>query len=95
MEENGAGELFINSIDLDGTYLGYDNVLIKNISELVDIPIIACGGASKITDFYEVMQYGASAVAAGSLFVYQGAQKGILINYPTQEKLAEEVYKKL
>ncbi|PKP45412.1 MAG: imidazole glycerol phosphate synthase subunit HisF [Bacteroidetes bacterium HGW-Bacteroidetes-12] len=95
LEENGAGELFINSIDLDGTYLGYDNALIKNISELVDIPIIACGGASKITDFYEVMQHGASAVAAGSLFVYQGAQKGILINYPTQEKLAEEVYKKL
>lgn len=95
LEENGAGELFINSIDLEGTYLGYDNALIKNISELVDIPIIACGGASKVTDFYEVIKHGASAVAASSLFVYQGVQKGILINYPTQEKLAEEVYKKL
>jgi len=95
IEEKGAGELFINSIDLDGTYSGYNTVTLKEISSHVNIPIVACGGARNITDFLTAIQAGASAVAAGSIFVYQGAQKGILINYPTQEKLQKEVYSQL
>lgn len=95
LENSGAGELFINSIDLDGSYLGYDIALISSISATVSIPIVACGGANSLPNFLAAIQAGASAVAAGSLFVYQGAQKGILINYPTQEKLKQEIYSKL
>ena len=95
IEEKGAGELFINSIDLDGTYSGYDLPTLDAISKHTNIPIVACGGARNTSDFLSAIQSGASAVAAGSMFVYQGAQKGILINYPSQDKLLEEIYSKL
>ncbi len=95
IEEKGAGELFINAIDKDGTYSGYDTSTLTLISNHINIPIVACGGAKNTTDFLLAIEAGASAVAAGSLFVYQGAQKGILINYPAQEKLQQEIYNKL
>jgi cyclase len=87
MEDLGAGELLINSIDKDGTYSGYDLDLIQAISEKVTIPIIACGGASAITDFKKAVEKGASAVAAGSMFVYYGELKSVLINYPSEYEL--------
>lgn len=92
LETNGSGELFVNSIDLDGSYAGYDTSLITNIAKAVSVPIIACGGANSLANFRTGIEAGASAVAAGSLFVYQGTQKGILINYPSQEKLKKEIY---
>ncbi len=83
MQNIGAGELFLNSIDRDGTYKGYDLELIKMVSEKVDIPVIACGGASNEDDLVKaIKQGGASASAAGSLFVFQGTHKAVLINYP-------------
>lgn len=87
MESNGAGELLINSIDKDGTYTGYDLELIEKISQSVTIPIISCGGAKSITDFSQAINSGASAVAAGSMFVFFGDLKSVLINYPTTEEL--------
>ena len=78
---SGIGELFINSIYNDGTYSGYDLELIKHLSELSEVPIIACGGASKAEDFKMAIDAGASAVAAGSLFVYRSEARGIMINY--------------
>ncbi len=95
IEDAGAGELLINSIDRDGTYQGYDLALIKQVSSLVNFPIIACGGAASIDSFLPVIQNGASAIAAGSLFVYTGSTRGILINYPKQEDLVSKVYKQL
>lgn len=95
IEEAGAGELFINSIQYDGTSLGYDYDVIKKISKNISIPIIACGGASEVNDFLKVIKHGASAAAAGSLFIYKGKAKGILINYPNQELLMKKVYEKL
>lgn len=95
LEEKGAGELFINSIDRDGTYTGYDTATLSLISSQVTIPIVACGGSRNTNDILLAIQAGASAVAAGSMFVYQGAQKGILINYPSQEKLHKEIYNQL
>lgn len=92
LEQLGVGELFLNSIDKDGTYSGYDLQSIKMLSESLSIPLVACGGASKLTDFKLAIEAGASAVAAGSLFVYRGDSKGILINYPSQEELSKEVY---
>ncbi|MCB9499636.1 MAG: imidazole glycerol phosphate synthase subunit HisF [Erysipelotrichaceae bacterium] len=95
LEEAGVGEFFINSIDKDGTYSGYDLALINQVSTKTNLPIVACGGASSINDFLPAIQAGASAVAAGSLFVYTGATRGILINYPKQEELVNKVYQQL
>ena len=95
LENAGAGELFVNSIDRDGTYQGYDLALIKQVSSLVNLPIIACGGASSIDSFLPAVQHGASAIAAGSMFIYTGSTRGILINYPKQEDLVSKVYTKI
>jgi len=82
--ESGAGEIFLNSVDRDGMMEGYDLALIKQVSQSINIPIIASGGAGKIEDMsLAISEGGASAVAAGSLFVFYGKQKGVLINYPT------------
>lgn len=95
LEQAGVGEFFINSIDNDGTYSGYDLELIQQISSRVSTPIVACGGAGSINSFLPAIQHGASAVAAGSMFVYTGSTRGILINYPKQEDLVNKVYKQL
>ncbi|MDD5593722.1 MAG: AglZ/HisF2 family acetamidino modification protein [Candidatus Margulisbacteria bacterium] len=88
MEALGAGEIFLNSIDRDGTAQGYDLKLIKLVSEAVNIPVIACGGAGKLEDFKTAIEAGkASAVAAGSLFVFQGKHRAVLISYPSAEAL--------
>jgi imidazole glycerol-phosphate synthase subunit HisF len=88
MEELGAGELLINSVDRDGTWQGYDLELIRTITDSVSIPTIACGGASGLEDLSEaVLKGGASAVAAGSMVVFQGKDLGVLINFPTTEEI--------
>jgi len=88
IEEKGAGELIVQSIERDGTMDGYDVPLIRKISESVKIPIVALGGAGKFEDFKQAVNQGfASAVAAGSMFIYQGARKGILVNYPEKLEL--------
>ena len=71
MEEIGVGEIIVNSIDHDGTMNGFDYELIKNISSNVKIPVVALGGAGSIEDLGKAKEYGASAVSAGSLFIYQ------------------------
>ncbi|MEM7102343.1 MAG: AglZ/HisF2 family acetamidino modification protein [Bacteroidota bacterium] len=96
MEKAGAGEIFLTSVDRDGTYDGYDIDLIQQVADSVNIPVIACGGAAKVPDFYTAVSKGkASAVAAGSLFVFQGPHRAVLINYPPQEQLKKELFLKL
>jgi cyclase len=92
MQEAGAGEIFLNSIDRDGTYRGYDLPLIKELSQALRIPLIACGGASSIDDFGSAIGAGASAVAAGSMFVFQRPHNAVLISYPSRKDLKEKVY---
>lgn len=88
MQDMGAGELLINSVDRDGTMSGYDIELIKMITETVNIPVVACGGAGNLNDIYEIIVKGkASAAAVGSLFVFYGRLRAVLINYPEQEEL--------
>lgn len=87
MEEKGAGEIIINSIEQDGTMLGYDLELVKNISSAVSIPVVAVGGAKDANDFKLAVNSYASAVAAGSMFVYHGARKAVLINYPSPSEI--------
>lgn len=89
-EEAGAGEIMINSIDRDGTQEGYDIELVKLISDSVNIPVIAVGGAGDFDHFADAVHNGgASAVAAGSLFVFIGRKRAVLINYPDSEELEE------
>jgi cyclase len=90
LEEAGAGELFINSIDRDGTMSGYDLDLVRDISDMVKIPVIACGGAGELADLVKVTsQAKASAAAAGSMFVYHGSRNAVLINYPDKQELLQ------
>jgi cyclase len=88
MEEKGAGELIIQSIDNDGVMSGYDLDLIKTIAESVKIPVIALGGAGDLSHLKQAYKEAyASALAAGSLFVFKGGNKGVLINYPEKTDL--------
>lgn len=92
LEGQGAGELLINVVERDGMLSGYDYELIRRITGEVNIPVIACGGASGLEDIKKVVKYsGASAAAAGSIFVYQGGNKGVLINYPNYQQLEKIV----
>jgi imidazole glycerol-phosphate synthase subunit HisF len=85
--EAGAGEIIINSVDLDGTMLGLDKPLIHKIANQINVPLIACGGVGTLTHIKEGVDMGASAVAAGSFFVYHGKHKAVLINYPERIQL--------
>ena len=89
MEKRGAGELILNSIDRDGTMQGYDIDLINTIANNADIPVIACGGAGKLDDFRSAVLAGASAAAAGSMFVFQGKYRAVLISYPSRAELKQ------
>jgi imidazole glycerol-phosphate synthase subunit HisF len=88
MAKKGAGELFIQSIENDGMMGGYNLEVISEISNAVTIPVIACSGAGSIEDLNRAIVEGnASAVAAGSLFVYFGPRRAVLINYPSKDEL--------
>jgi cyclase len=90
MEKKGAGELLVNFVDRDGTMKGYDIDTLKKITSAVNIPVIACGGAGSLNDFRDAIEIGgASAVAAGSLFVFYGRHRAVLINYPDAEELSK------
>jgi len=84
----GAGEIFVNSVDRDGTFKGYDISLIKQVTTAVDVPVIASGGAGNLDHVVEaIRQGGASAAAAGSIFVFQGPHRAVLITFPDEAKL--------
>ena len=90
----GAGEIIINSIDQDGVMKGYDMNLIEKIREKISLPLTVLGGAGKPEDIKEVIsRHGIIGVAAGSLFVFKGVYKAVLINYPSKEE-KEKLYKK-
>ena len=84
----GTGEIMINAIDRDGMMKGYDLSLIKTVTSNCDVPVIACGGAGSIGDLESgAKEGGASAVGAGSMFVYKGVHRAVLINYPERKEL--------
>ena len=95
MEDYGAGEIFLNAIEQDGTYLGYDQMAIKEVSANLHIPLVVCGGAAGFDDFVLAVNNGASAVAAGSMFVFQRPHNAVLISYPSQADLDGKFYSKL
>ena len=78
----GAGEIFLNSVDRDGMRCGCDLDLIRQVLQAVPVPVIACGGADGLNDMRDAIAAGASAAAAGSMFVFYGPHRAVLINYP-------------
>ena len=92
IQDNGAGEIILQSISRDGTYKGYDLDLIETVTNKLEIPVVAAGGAGNFQDFRNAIQSGASAVAAGSLFSFKGTHRAVLINYPTRSTLIRELY---
>lgn len=88
VQELGAGEILLVSVDREGTFSGYDLDLIRRVSSAVTIPVIACGGAGSRNDLRRaIVEGGASAAAAGSIFVYQKANRSVVVNYPSQGEL--------
>jgi len=85
-EQAGCGELLVTSIASDGLMSGYDLTALRDASQAVTVPIIALGGAGRVEHFSEAIAAGASAVAAGSMFVFHGPRRAVLINYPEQPR---------
>lgn len=85
-EEQGAGELLLYSIDRDGTWSGFDLKLVEAVSQVAGVPVVATGGAGSLEDIRAaVKQAGASAVAIGSMAVFQGKDLGVLIKFPSRK----------
>lgn len=83
----GVGELFINDVDRDGTMAGYDLDLIRAVAK-ASVSVVVCGGAGTMQHLIQaVYEGGASAVAAGSMFVFHGKHRAVLINYPKANEL--------
>jgi len=81
-DDLGAGEILLTSIDREGTWSGFDAALISSIARAVSVPVIANGGAGSVGDVGEAVRAGASAVALGSMVVFQGKDLGVLVNFP-------------
>jgi cyclase len=85
LEAAGAGEILINSIDRDGTREGYDLELVRQVREAVSLPITALGGAGSLDHIQELFRrFGVLGAAAGSLFVFKGVYRAVLLNYPNR-----------
>ena len=85
--DNGAGEILLMSVERDGTMAGMDLPLIEEASKLVDVPLIAAGGAGSLEDIGAAVRAGADAVAAGAFFVFHGPHRAVLITYPRYAEL--------
>jgi cyclase len=83
IENAGAGEIFLNSVDREGCYDGYDLEFLKQVVSSVNIPVVISGGASSNLDFDAAKKVGASGMAAGSMFIYQRPHNAVLISYPS------------
>lgn len=88
MEQLGAGEILITSIDKEGTWSGFDLSLISKITAAINLPVIAHGGCGNVDDIQKaVKQANASAVALGSMVVYQQKDMGVLVSFPDHDRL--------
>ncbi len=88
VEQQGAGEILLTAIDRDGTMDGYDLQLVRAVSSVVAVPVVACGGAGGVPDLVAaVRDGGASAAGAGSMFVFKGPHRAVLISYPEPAEL--------
>ena len=86
-EDSGAGEILLTSISREGTYDGFDLDLVSAVSNAVEIPVISHGGAGTLAHIREAVDAGASAVALGSMVVFQKKDMGVLVNFPSPDTL--------
>ncbi len=90
--KQGAGELLVTSVDREGTWKGLDVETTRRIADAVNVPLIAHGGAGSVADIARVVSEGhASAVALGSMVVYQGQGRGVLVSFPDRLELDEMI----
>lgn len=87
LEESGVGEILLTHVRHEGTRTGFALELIQEVAAMVDIPVIAHGGAGSLNDLRLAVDAGASAVAAGSLFVHHGRHLAVLLTYPSEAEL--------
>lgn len=88
LQELGAGEILLTSIDKEGTWSGFDTTLVKRVTDSVSVPVIAHGGAGNLEHIKDVVHNSkASAVALGSMVVFQQKGMGVLVNFPDHKKL--------
>ncbi len=88
-EDKGAGEILLNSIEKDGMCNGYDTELIKKVAQSLHVPVVAVGGAWQTGHMVEAKRAGASALAAGSMFVFHGKHKAVLISYLNNNEIKD------
>lgn len=87
--EAGVGEIFVNNVDRDGCMAGYDLDVVREVAD-VGVPVVMCGGAGSLVHMREVIENGAAAAAAGSMFVFKGRNRAVLISYPDDIELERE-----
>jgi len=80
-QDLGCGGILLTSVEREGTWNGYDLETVRRISDLVELPVIAHGGAASMGDVNQAMAAGASAAAAGSMLIFQARNQGVLISY--------------
>jgi imidazole glycerol-phosphate synthase subunit HisF len=89
LQRLGVGEIVLNAVDRDGVMKGYDLDLIERVSKAVDVPVVALGGAGSIADLRAALLKGAAAAAAGSLFVFRGPHRAVLISFPSRREFGD------
>ncbi|WP_335903756.1 AglZ/HisF2 family acetamidino modification protein [Shewanella algae] len=90
LNEIGVGEIIVNNIDNEGTWSGFDTTLLRMVSDNTQVPVVALGGAGKLADIKAAVKEGhASAVALGSMAVFQSKDMGVLIKFPKIKELTE------
>jgi imidazole glycerol-phosphate synthase subunit HisF len=96
LQQQGVGEIVINSIDNDGVMKGYDHKLISMTKKYTQVPLTVLGGAGHLDDLSDLFsKYGVLGAAAGSLFVFKGKFRAVLISYPSgkeKEKLFDRAF---
>ena len=88
MERMGAGELLIQSVNKDGTYQGLEVAVLQEVSQSVGIPVVGLGGLASLEEIRIIHpRTNLNGYAAGSLFIYQGKHRGVLVNYPSSDEV--------
>lgn len=85
----GAGEVMINDVAREGSYKGLNLALIQEINSIINVPLIISGGAGNLEHFVEASRLGVSGIAVGSMFIYMGRHRAVMINYPSYNQLQE------
>ena len=87
IQEFGVGEIVLNSVDRDGKMKGYDLDLVERMLQIISVPLTVLGGAGSLNDIRELVErYSIIGAAAGSLFVFKGKYRAVLINYPDDQE---------